>query len=164
MTRRAIYPGSFDPPTIGHIDIVERGSAMFDELIVAIGNNTEKTPYLPLDKRLDALRESTAHLPNVKVDSFDGLLVDFASQSGARIILRGLRAISDYDYELRIGLANRKLNPQVETVFLIAKEEYSFLASSVVREVARLGGDYRQFVPPAVQGLIARRLAETRGS
>ncbi|MBL8067102.1 MAG: pantetheine-phosphate adenylyltransferase [Armatimonadetes bacterium] len=163
MTRRAIYPGSFDPPTIGHIDIVERGAAMFDELVVAIGNNTEKSPYLPLDQRLGALRESTAHIPNVKVASFDGLLVDYAKQERARIILRGLRAISDYDYELRIGLANRKLNPEVETVFLIAREEFSFLASSVVREVARLGGDYRQFVPPSVVPLIERRLAETRG-
>ena len=164
MTRRAIYPGSFDPPTYGHLDIMERGAAMYDELIVAIGNNTEKAPYLPVEQRLAALRESTTHLSNVRVESFDGLLVDFAKAENARIILRGLRAISDYDYELRIGLANRKLNPEVETVFLIAKEEFSFLASSVVREVARLGGEYAQFVPPAVEKLIINRLVDSPGS
>jgi pantetheine-phosphate adenylyltransferase len=164
MTRRAIYPGSFDPPTYGHLDIIERGSEMYDELIVAIGNNTEKAPYLPVEQRLAALRDSIQHLPNVRIAAFNGLLVDFAKAVDARIILRGLRAISDYDYELRIGLANRKLNPEVETVFLIAKEEFSFLASSVVREVARLGGDYKQFVPPAVEKLIANRLVETLGS
>lgn len=164
MTRRAIYPGSFDPPTYGHIDIIERGAQMYDELIVAIGSNTEKAPYLPVEQRLAALRESTQHLPNVRIETFNGLLVDFAKSENARIILRGLRAISDYDYELRIGLANRKLNPEVETVFLIAKEEFSFLASSVVREVARLGGDYKQFVPPPVEKLIANRLVENPGS
>lgn len=163
MTRRAIYPGSFDPPTIGHLDIIERAAEMYDELIVAIGVNSDKTPYLPLEQRLQALAESTKHLPNVTIQSFSGLLVDFAREENARIILRGLRAISDYEYELRIGLANRKLNPEIETVFLIAKEEFSFLASSVVREVARHGGNYQQFVPPPVQKLIADRLAESPG-
>lgn len=164
MTRRAIYPGSFDPPTNGHLDIIERAAEMYDELIVAIGVNSDKAPYLPLDQRLQALADSTAHLPNVKVKSFSGLLVDFAQQENARIILRGLRAISDYEYELRIGLANRKLNPEIETVFLIAKEEFSFLASSVVREVARHGGNYQQFVPAPVEKLIANRLADSPGS
>lgn len=137
---------------------------MFDELIVAIGTNSEKQPYLPLDQRQQALIECVKPWPNVTVASFDNLLVDFADQANARIILRGLRAISDYDYELRIALANRKLNPQIETIFLVAKEEFSFLASSVVREVARLGGQYNQFVPAPVAQLIANRLVHSPGS
>lgn len=157
MKRRAIYPGSFDPPTFGHLDIIERGAGLYDELIVAIGSNSEKAPYLPVEQRKAALAECVKKWPNVRVETFDGLLVDFAAQHEAMVLLRGLRAISDYDYEFRIALANRRLNPQIETVFLIATEEFSFLASSVVREVARLGGNYQQFVPEPVAKLIANR-------
>lgn len=159
MTRKAIYPGSFDPPTNGHLDIIERSSTMVDHLIVAIGNNSEKEPFLSVEDRLNALKECTSHLNNVEVTEFKGLLVHYAEKQKCRIIFRGLRAVTDFDYEFRIGLANKNLNPDIETVFLIAREEFSFLASSVVREVARLGGDYAKFVPAAVVERIARRLA-----
>lgn len=159
MTRRAIYPGSFDPPTNGHLDIIERGSKIFDQLVVGIGVNSDKAPFLSVDDRLQLLRECSAHLPNVEVMAFDGLLVHFAEEQNSTILLRGLRAITDFDYEFRIALANRSLAPQIETTFLIASEEYSFLASSVVREVAQLGGDYGKFVPAPVARCIARRLA-----
>ena len=159
MTKKAIYPGSFDPPTKGHLDIIERAASMVDELIVAIGNNSEKDPFLPVSDRLEALQECTAHLPHVKITQFSGLLVHYASQENCRLIIRGLRAVTDFDYEFRIGLANKSLNPEIETIFMIAKEEFSFLASSVVREVARLGGDYKKFVPQPVVERIASRLA-----
>lgn len=159
MKRLAIYPGSFDPPTNGHLDIIERACKMYDRLVVAIGNNSEKDPFLTVDERLQSLRECVAHLPNVEVDQFQGLLVNYAERRGCRVLVRGLRAVTDFDYEFRIGLANKRLQPEIETVFLISREEYSFLASSVVREVARLGGDYRQFVPPPVAQLISTRLA-----
>ncbi len=158
MTRLAIYPGSFDPPTNGHLDIIERASTMYDRLIVAIGNNSEKAPFLSAEDRLQGLKECTSHLQNVEVDSFEGLLVHYAKAKNCRIIIRGLRAVTDFDYEFRIGLANKSLEPEIETVFLISREEFSFLASSVVREVARLGGDYARFVPPQVAKLIAARL------
>ncbi len=131
---------------------------MFDELVVAIGVNSEKQPYLAVDDRSTALAECCANISNVRIEQFDGLLVDFARKEQSRVLLRGLRAISDYDNEFRIALANRRLAPEVETVFLIATEEFSFLASSVVREIARLGGDYGQFVPPPVAELIRKKL------
>lgn len=159
MTRLAIYPGSFDPPTNGHLDIIQRAATMVDHLIVAIGNNSEKDPFLSVEDRLQGLKDCTAHLPNVEVEVFQGLLVNYAHSKNCRILLRGLRAVTDFDYEFRIGLANKSLSPEIETVFLISREEFSFLASSVVREVARLGGDYTRFVPAPVADLIARRLA-----
>lgn len=131
---------------------------MFDELVVAIGVNSEKKPYLDVDARRSALEQCCVDLPNVRVETFDGLLVDFARREQSKVVLRGLRAISDYDYEFRIALANRRLAPEIETVFVIATEEFSFLASSVVREIARLGGDYAQFVPPPVVELIRQKL------
>lgn len=155
--RIGVYPGSFDPPTLGHLDIIERASKLVDKLIVAIGVNSQKTPFLPVDVRLDALRECTQSLGNVEVATFDGLLVNFAKSRESRVLIRGLRAVSDFDYEFRIAMANRSLAPEVETIFLIARDEYSFLASSVVREVATLGGDYAQFVPPSVAEKIAAR-------
>ena len=154
VTRVAIYPGSFDPPTLGHIDVIERATHLCDKLIVAIGVNTEKTPFLPAEERLDSLKECIAHLPNVEVHLFSGLLVTFAKEKGCQFIIRGLRAISDFDYEFRVSLANRTLDPDIETIFLLTREEYSFLASSVVREVAQLGGPIEKFVP----GPVARRI------
>ncbi len=158
MNRTAIYPGSFDPLTNGHMDIIERGSHLFDRLIVAVGINAEKPGYFSVEERLEDLRTCCAHMPNIEVASFDGLLVEYARSRNSRILLRGLRAISDYDYEFRIALANRRLAAEVETVFLIAREEFSFLASSVVREVAKFGGDYAQFVPETVAKRIENRL------
>lgn len=157
MTRRAVYAGSFDPPTIGHLDVIERAAALYDHLIVGVGVNSEKSPFLLTQHRVDALKACTTHLPHVEVRSFDGLLVEFARQENCRVLVRGLRAVSDFDFEFRVALANRRLAPEIETVFLLTREEHSFLASSVVKEIARLGGDYRQFVPPAVAKLIEAR-------
>ncbi|MDI9636600.1 pantetheine-phosphate adenylyltransferase [Kamptonema cortianum] len=150
MTRLAIYPGSFDPPTNGHLDLIERSSKLFDHVIVGIGVNTEKSPFLSVEDRLESLKECCQPYSNVSVETFSGLLVHFARDRECKVLVRGLRAITDYDYEFRIALANRRLAPEIETIFLIAREEFSFLASSVVREVARLNGDYKQFVPPPV--------------
>ena len=150
MTRLAIYPGSFDPPTNGHLDLIERSSNLFDHVIVGIGVNTEKSPFLSVEDRLEALKECCQPYSNVSVETFSGLLVHFARERECKVLVRGMRAITDYDYEFRIALANRRLAPEIETIFLIAREEFSFLASSVVREVARLKGDYKQFVPPPV--------------
>ena len=161
MTRRAVYAGSFDPPTIGHLDIIERAAALYDHLIVGVGVNTDKTPFLPTQQRVEALKECTAHLSHVEVRSFDGLLVEFAREQQCRVLVRGLRAVSDFDFEFRVALANRRLAAEIETVFLLTREEHSFLASSVVKEIARLGGDYRQFVPSAVARLIEARAHAT---
>lgn len=157
MVRRAIYPGSFDPPTLGHLDIIERAARQFDELIVGIGVNSDKPPFLDTQDRLSALRECTAGMAGVTVESFEGLLVEHARARGCQVIVRGLRAVSDFEYEFRVAMANRRLAPEIETLFLITRDEYSFLASSVVRDVARHGGNYQAFVPEAVGKLIAKK-------
>ncbi|MBS1708921.1 MAG: pantetheine-phosphate adenylyltransferase [Armatimonadetes bacterium] len=159
MSRLAIYPGSFDPPTLGHLDVVARAAHLFDELIVAVGVNSDKAPFLSVEDRLSSLEECVQGMANVRVESFEGLLVDYARRKDCQRIVRGLRAISDFDYEFRVTLANRAMAPEIETVFLITKEEHSFLASSVVREVARLGGRYEGFVPPPVVEKIRKALA-----
>jgi pantetheine-phosphate adenylyltransferase len=152
--RTAIYPGSFDPPTKGHVDIAERAASVCDRLIVAVGVNSAKTPFMPTSERVEALRECLSNSTNIIVEPFEGLLVDHARRSGCRLLIRGLRAVSDFEYEFRIAMANRAMAPEIETLFLLARDEFSFLASSVVREVAQLGGDWRPFVPDPV----ARRL------
>lgn len=148
--RRAIYPGSFDPPTLGHLDIAQRSAKLFDEVIVAVGVNSNKPGFLAYDKRQAALEAILADLPNVRVMQFEGLLVNFAREQGASAIVRGLRAVSDFDYEFQIAIANRRLNPEIDTILLMTKWEYSYISSSVVREVFRLGGDVSSFVPSAV--------------
>lgn len=158
MPRLAIYPGSFDPPTLGHLDIIGRAAGIFDELIVAVGHNNEKSPFLDPIERVAALRECTEGMPNVRVEAFTGLLVDFAQRHGCRVLVRGMRAVSDFEYEFRVASANRKLAPDVETVFLTTRDEYSFLASSVVREIAALGGDFAPFVPAQVYERIKARI------
>ena len=148
----AIYPGSFDPPTNGHLDLIERGSKIFDLLLVAITRNPEKKDSLfTIEERVEMLREVTRHCPNVEVETFDGLLVDYAVRRQARVILRGIRAISDYEYEMQMALMNRKLDPHLETVFMMPAVAYTFLSSRLVREVCQLGGDIRSLVPPAVE-------------
>lgn len=147
----AIYPGSFDPPTNGHLDLIERGGKIFDHLIVAILRHPEKSPLFTIEERVEMLREVTQHCPNVEIDTFDGLLVDYAVRRQARVIVRGIRAISDYEYELTMALMNRKLDPNLETVFLMPAVAYTFLSSRLVREVCQLGGDVRSLVPPAVE-------------
>ena len=147
----AIYPGSFDPVTNGHLDLIERGTKIFDRLVVAVLRNPEKDPLFSLTERVEMLREVTRPWPNVEVDVFDGLLVDYARQRNARVILRGIRAISDYEFELQMALMNRKLDPELETVFMLPAEAYSYLSSRLVREIARLGGPIHGMVPPVVE-------------
>ncbi|HEX2715493.1 MAG TPA: pantetheine-phosphate adenylyltransferase [Candidatus Acidoferrales bacterium] len=147
----AVYPGSFDPVTHGHLDLIERGAKLFDRLIAAVLRNLEKDPLFTLEERVEMLREVTKPWPNVEVDVFDGLLVEYARKRNAHVLLRGIRAISDYEYELQMALMNRKLEPGIETVFLMPAEAYSYLSSRLVREIARLGGPVHGLVPPAVE-------------
>jgi pantetheine-phosphate adenylyltransferase len=148
---KAIYPGSFDPLTNGHLDLIERGSKIFHELVVAILRNSEKEPLFDVEERCDMLKEATLRWPNVRIDTFSGLLVDYVVQQNANAVLRGIRAISDYEYELQMALMNRKLNASVETIFMMPAEAYSYLSSRLVKEVFRLGGSVRDLVPPQVE-------------
>lgn len=158
--RRAVYPGSFDPPTLGHLDLVERAARLYDEVVVAIGLNRTKAPaFLSIDERIEALRACTVHLPHVRIDAFEGLLIDYVHAQSATVIVRGLRATADFDFEFQIALANRRMDPAIETVFLMTNWEHSYLSSSIVREVARLGGEYRAWVPDGVVPVMERRLA-----
>ena len=152
----AIYPGSFDPPTNGHLDLIERGSKIFDELIVAILRNPEKNPLFSLEERSEMLESLTTQFRNVRVDTFVGLTVEYAAKVKAGAVLRGIRAISDYEYELQMAWMNRKLHPQVETVFMMPAEAYSYLSSRLVKEIFRLGGSVRGLVPD----LVEQRLGE----
>ena len=147
----AIYPGSFDPVTNGHLDLIERAEQMFDLLFVAVLKNVEKQPLFSVNERVEMLREVTKHWPGVEVDVFEGLLVEYARKRHAGVILRGIRAISDYEYELQMALMNRKLEPRLETVFMIPGEPYSYLSSRLVREIAQLGGPLDGFVPAVVE-------------
>ena len=147
----AIYPGSFDPVTNGHLDLIERGAKIFGRLTVAILRNTEKEPLFSLAERTEMLREVTAPFANVDIDCFHGLLVDYARERKAHVLLRGIRAVSDYEFELQMAMINRKLEPALETVFMLPAVEYSFLSSRLVREIARLGGSVSGLVPIAVE-------------
>jgi pantetheine-phosphate adenylyltransferase len=150
-TSIAIYPGSFDPVTNGHLDLIERGEKMFDLLIVAVLRNAEKLPLFSVQERVEMLREVTKQWPAVEVDVFGGLLVDYARKRGAGVILRGIRAVSDYEYELQMALMNRKLEPRLETVFMLPGLSYSYLSSKLVREIAQLGASLNGLVPPIVE-------------
>jgi len=154
----AIYPGSFDPPTNGHLDLIDRGSKIFDELVVAILRNAEKTPLFSLGERRNMLEQLTEDFKNVRIDTFDGLTVDYAGKVNASAVLRGIRALSDYEYELQMALMNRKLRPDLETVFMMPAEQYSYLSSRLVREVARLGGDVSGLVPELVEQRLKEKL------
>jgi len=147
----AIYPGTFDPPTNGHLDLIQRGASIFDELVVAILDNAEKTPLFALEERLEMLRECTAQYKNVKIDSFSGLMVECAARHGAHAVLRGIRAVSDYEYELQMAWMNRKLAPQLETVFMMPAEAYSYLSSRLVRQLGKFGGSVQGLVPETVE-------------
>lgn len=160
----AIYPGSFDPITNGHLDLIERGSALFDKLIVAVLRHDEKQALFSAEERTEMLTEVVDCFSNVEVASFDGLLVDFAGQRGASVILRGIRAVSDYEYELQMALMNRRLGPDIETVFLMAGEAHSFISSRLVKEVIRLGGNISGLVPASVECKLRKRLLGEQGS
>ena len=157
----AIYPGSFDPITNGHLDLIQRGSRMFDRLIVSILRNDAKQALFSVAERMEMLRDVVAVYPNVTVDSFEGLLVEYAAARSASVLLRGIRAISDYEYELQMALMNRRLAPSLETVFMMANESYSFISSRLVKEVFGLGGNISGLVPPTVEELLRRRMANT---
>lgn len=146
----AIYPGSFDPITLGHLDLIQRSSRLFEQVIVAVLRNPNKMPLFSVEQRLDQIRLSTEHLPNVKVDSFDGLTVNYAQMQQAQVLIRGLRAVSDFEVELQMAHTNKTLSTQIETVFLATSNEYSFLSSSVVKEIARFGGSIDHLVPPHI--------------
>ena len=148
--KRAIYPGSFDPVTNGHLDVIERARKLFDEVIVAVAHNDEKQALFSLEERLELLKTSIGNIDNVRIAQFDGLLVEFAAAQRARAVVRGLRAVSDFEFEFQMALMNRKLNSDVETIFLMPKEEYTYLSSRSIKEIARLGGDVSSFVPEVV--------------
>ena len=154
----AIYPGTFDPPTYGHLDLIQRGAKIFDELVVSILGNTEKTPLFTVEERREMLLECTGQWTNVRVETFQGLLVDYARSLGAQAVLRGIRAVSDYEYELQMAWMNRKLDPSLETVFMIPAGAYSYLSSRLVREIASFGGTLSSMVPASVEGRLRARL------
>lgn len=162
MKRIAVYPGTFDPVTNGHLDLVERGCRHFDRLILAILDNQDKSPMFTVDERLRFLRDNTRDWDNVEVDSFEGLLVDYVDRVGASFILRGIRAVTDFEYELQMAMMNRRLRPRVETVFLIPSEEYSYVSSRLVREVATFGGELRGLVPEDVLAALTERAPRRR--
>jgi pantetheine-phosphate adenylyltransferase len=147
----AIYPGTFDPVTNGHLDLIERGAKIFARLVVAVLRNTEKQPLFSLSERLEMLREAVQRFPNVEIDAFDGLLVGYARGLGAQVLLRGIRAVSDYEYELQMAMMNRRLEPHLETVFMMPAEAYSYLSARLVREIAQLGGSLHGLVPDSVE-------------
>lgn len=159
---RAIYPGSFDPVTYGHLDIIERAASISDELIVGVLQNKAKTPLFSVEERVTILCEVTKNLKNVKIVPFEGLLIDFAKQMDAKVIVRGLRAITDFEYELQMSQTNRKLNADVETLFLTTSLDYSYLSSTTVKEVASFGGDITQFVPEFVAKKVTEKIKERR--
>ena len=160
---RAIYPGSFDPVTLGHLDIIRRSASIADELIVGILNNKAKTPLFSVGERVRMLEEVTKDFPNVKMIPFEGLLVEFAKQMDAKVIVRGLRAITDFEYELQMSQTNQKIEPEIETLFLTTSLEFSFLSSTTVKEVASFGGDITQFVPEVIVKKIKEKIEERKG-
>ncbi len=163
MKVRAVYPGTFDPITNGHLDIITRGVRLFDEIIVAILKNPDKEPLFPLEERVEILHSVVGRLPAVRVEAFDGLLVEYARAQGAQAIVRGLRALSDFEYEFQMALMNLRLGPDIDTVFMMPNEAYSYVSSRLVKEVARLGGDVTGLVPPEVVSRLRARLSRIGG-
>ncbi len=160
----AVYPGSFDPVTFGHIDIIRRASLLTDRLVVGVLNNSAKSPLFSVEERVEMIREAVKDLPNVEVKSFSGLTVDFASSEGASAIVRGLRAVTDFEYELQFSQTNRKIMPTVDTIFLTTSLQYAYLSSSIVKEVASYGGDISEFVPGFVAEKIIEKIKKKRGN
>jgi pantetheine-phosphate adenylyltransferase len=158
--RIAIYPGSFDPLTNGHLDVAQRAAKLFDRVIVAVAKNESKNPLFTLEERKALVKQAVAHLPNVRTDSFDGLLVEYVAARKAKAIVRGLRAVSDFEFEFQLALMNRKLDEHIETIFMMPKDTYTFLSSRIVKEIARLGGDVSSFVPAHVQTALLKKLKQ----
>ena len=161
MSVKALYPGTFDPPTNGHLDLIQRGARLFEHLTVGILNNPDKNPLFTVAERAEMLHDATKSIGNVSVATFDGLMVEFARQQGVEVVLRGIRAISDYEYELQMALMNRRLGPGLETIFMMSNEAYSFISSRLVKEVFFLGGNITGLVPPSVEARLKSRLAKT---
>ena len=162
--RTAIYPGSFDPITNGHLDVIQRAAKLFDHVIVAIATNDAKTPLFSLAERRKLVAKAVKHLPNVETDAFTGLLVKYVEKQSGDAIIRGLRAVSDFEFEFQLALMNRKLNERVETIFMMPKDTYTFISSRIVKEIARLGGDVTAFVPMPVQAALIRKFAKSSRS
>jgi pantetheine-phosphate adenylyltransferase len=160
---KAVYPGTFDPLTRGHEDLIRRGAKLFDELIVGVADSRSKSPFFTLDERLAITREALAEYKNVRVESFRGLLMDFIRTQGARVVLRGLRAVSDFEYEFQLAGMNRNLYPDVETLFLTPGEQYMFVSATIVREIATFGGDVSKFVQPLVASRIKAKIKQLGG-
>lgn len=156
MGRLAVYPGSFDPVTYGHVDLIKRAADVFDKVIVAVAKNIQKSSLFSVDERLQMLKEVTKGIPDIQIQSFDGLVIDFARQNNAKVLIRGLRMVSDFEYEFQMALTNRRLAEDIETVFLMPSEGYSFLSSTLIKEAASLGADVSSFVPE----FVAKRLRE----
>ncbi|MGD0252668.1 MAG: pantetheine-phosphate adenylyltransferase [Verrucomicrobiota bacterium] len=156
--RTVIYPGSFDPLTNGHLDVIQRAARLFDRVIVAVAENDGKHPLFTLTERAALMKQAVRHLPRVETDVFDGLLVEYVVSRKAQAVLRGLRAVSDFEFEFQLALMNRKLNENVETIFMMPKDTYTFLSSRMVKEIARLGGDVSPFVPPHVRAALRKKL------
>ena len=162
MATIAVYPGSFDPITNGHLDIIRRAAQMFDRVVVAVARNAEKAPLFNAEERVALTREAVKGLRNVSVDEFDGLLVSYARKRRAAIIVRGLRAVSDFEFEFQLSLMNRKLDPRIETIFLMTKDEYTFISSRLVKEICQLGGEVSDFVPRGVERMMKRKFDSAR--
>jgi pantetheine-phosphate adenylyltransferase len=160
--RTAIYPGSFDPLTNGHLDVIQRAAKLFDRVVVAVAKNESKHPLFTLDERLALVKQAVKHLPNVKADSFGSLLVEYVAQQKAQAIVRGLRAVSDFEFEFQLALMNRKLDENIETIFMMPKDTYTFLSSRIVKEIARLGGDVRAFVPAHVETALKKKFQKRK--
>jgi pantetheine-phosphate adenylyltransferase len=158
MLRTAIYPGSFDPFTNGHLDVVQRAAKLFDRVIVAVAQNEGKQPLFTLAERRALVAQAVKHLPNVTADTFDGLLVEYVAGKNAQVVVRGLRAVSDFEFEFQLALMNRKLDENIETIFMTPKDTYTFLSSRIVKEIARLGGDVSPFVPPHIRTALLKKL------
>ncbi|MFQ5957589.1 MAG: pantetheine-phosphate adenylyltransferase [Candidatus Brocadiales bacterium] len=159
---KAVYPGTFDPLTYGHLDLIERGSKVFDEIIVAVGIHPLKRPLFSVEERKQMISDHTKHLKNTTVDSFEGMLVDYLQRKNIKIVLRGIRTVSDFEYEFQMALTNRTLKKDIETVFIMTSQQYSFLNSSLIKESVVLGGDVSTFIPPGIEKLLRKRLQQEK--
>ena len=157
--KRALTPGTFDPITSGHLDVIARASQLVDEVVVAVADSQKKGPLFTLEERVELVRQATAHLPNVRVEPFKGLLVDFAKELDATVVVKGLRAITDFEYEFQMTAMNYQLSPQLETLFIMSPPQYMYLSSPIVREISKMGGDIQQFVPPCVYEALKKKYA-----